>query len=429
MAFTAIIMPRQRLSPRHSAFPTEQNLCILPSIRGGWGRLSGKCRLTIMAGTMPKFDMRVLQIMAGNKNGGAELYSTDLMLSLHESGLNQRIIMRQTAPRFDEMAQAGLAMVPSVLAVPLRPLQRRRLRWLIRSYKPDIIHCWMRRAASLVTPGTAPAIIGWYGDYEEQEKHFSVCTDFIGVTEDLVRHAYESGAEHGSAFYVPTFSSVEEAPPIAKQALGTPAEMKVLLTLSRLHKTKGIDNALYALTALPNCHLWIAGSGPEEKMLKALAVNIGVAERTKFLGWRSDRGALLRAADICLLPSRYEPFGTVILDAWSTATPLIACSADGPRSIIRHGKNGMIVPFDNPPALAAAVQAVLSDFTLRNRIAKSGHTEYLSNFSREIITRRMLETYRAILARHDQPVSRRISPSHEGHWEYKLLDLMCQHRN
>ncbi len=340
--------------------------------------------------------MRVLQIMAGNKNGGAELYSTDIMLSLHEAGLEQCIVMRPTAPRFAELAAAGLAMAPEVLRSRPQLLQRLRLRRLVQDYKPDIIHCWMRRAVSLVSPGAAPAIIGWYGDYEEQQKHFSACTHFIGVTQDLVRHAYESGARPGTAFYVPTFPSVEHAAPLDRASLGTPKTKKALLILSRLHKVKGIDTALHALALLPDCHLWIAGSGPEEAGLKTLAKELGVADRAKFLGWRTDRGALLRAADICLLPSRYEPFGTVILDAWSTATPFIACESDGPRAAIRNGQNGMLVPADNPPALAGAVRAVLDNPDLRNRIAQAGHAEYLAHFTREAVTRKMLETYRAI---------------------------------
>lgn len=338
--------------------------------------------------------------MAGNKNGGAELYSTDIMLSLHEAGLDQRVVMRPTAPRFNELAQAGLTMAPEVLAVPFRPLQRLRLQSLIKAYQPDIIQCWMRRAVSLVKPGAAPAIIGWYGDYEEQQKHFSVCTDFIGVTQDLVRHAYESGAEPGSAFYVPTFPSVEDTKPLDRASLGTPPDKKALLILSRLHHVKGIDIALRALASLPDCHLWIAGSGPDEAALKALASELGVADRAKFLGWRADRGALLRAADICLLPSRYEPFGTVILDAWSTSTPFIAAASDGPRATVLDRENGMLVAVDDVPALAQAVRTVLDDAGLRAHIAQTGHATYQAHFTRAAVTDAMLKTYQTILARH-----------------------------
>jgi len=341
--------------------------------------------------------MRVLQIMAGKGNGGAELYSTDIMLSLHEAGLDQRIVLRPKAPRFAELHEVGLSMAPEVLGVPFRPLQRWQLRKLVATYKPDIIHCWMRRAVSLVAPHAAPAVIGWYGDYEEQETYFAHCTHFIGVTPDLVRHAYAHGARPDTAFYVPTFPSVEDAPALDRATLDTPPGAKILLTLSRLHKVKGLDTALHALAQLPDCYLWIAGDGPEEAALRQLAAELGVAERVRFLGWRTDRGALLKTADICLLPSRYEPFGTVILDAWSMGTAFIACASDGPRAYIQNGENGMLVPADDAPALAQAVRAVLDSEALRQNIASTGHAEYLAGFTREAVTRRMLETYTQIL--------------------------------
>ncbi|MDE2343262.1 MAG: glycosyltransferase, partial [Betaproteobacteria bacterium] len=70
---------------------------------------------------------------------------------------------------------------------------------------------------------------------------------------------------------------------------------------------------------------------------------------------------------------------------------------DGPRATIRDGENGMLVPADNPPALAAAIRAVLDNPDLRHRIAQTGHAEYLSNFTREAVTRQMIETYTNIL--------------------------------
>jgi len=342
--------------------------------------------------------MRVLQIMAGKRNGGAELYSTDIMLSLHEAGLDQRLVLHPQAPRVPQFQQAGAPLATNVLAVPLRPLQRLHLKQLIKTYRPDIIHCWMRRAASLVRTGDAPAIIGWYGDYEEQEKYFAHCTHFIGVTPDLQRHAYEHGAQPGTAFYVPTFPSVEDGPKLDRATLDTPPNARVLLALSRLHPVKGLDSALHALAKLPDCYLWLAGNGPEEAALKQLAATRGVSQRVRFLGWRTDRGPLLRAADICLLPSRYEPFGTVILDAWSMGTPFIACASAGPSAYIRDRENGMLVPADAPDALATAIRAVLDDDALRAHISATGHAEYQANFTRAVVTKRMTATYETILA-------------------------------
>jgi len=336
--------------------------------------------------------------MAARGNGGAELYSTDIMLSLHEAGVEQCVVLHPQALRRDELSRAGLRVETAPLETGFRPWQKRRLRQLIEREKPDLIHCWMRRAASLVPQDARDraAVIGWYGDYEEY-KHFAHCSAFIGVTRDLVRHMHESGAPAGRAFYVPTFPSVEPGAPLDRATLNTPADAKVLLTLSRLHATKGLDTVLQALPKLPDCYLWIAGEGPLREELEQLARRLNVLERVRFLGWRTDRGALLGAADICLLPSRYEPFGTVILDAWSAGTAFIACESDGPRAYIRNGENGMLVPADAPEALAAAIRQVLDEPALKERIEAGGQAEYRADFTREVVTRRMIDCYQTIL--------------------------------
>jgi glycosyltransferase involved in cell wall biosynthesis len=344
--------------------------------------------------------MRILQVMAARGNGGAELYSTDVMLSLHEAGVDQCVVTRNAAPRFAALSAAGLRMAPDVLRSPVRLWQAMKMRRLITREKPDIIHCWMRRAASLVPASAArdAAVIGWFGDYEER-RHFSHCTHFAGVTQDLVRHMRDSGVPAERTAYVPTFPSVDDMPALDRATLNTPAGAKILLTLSRLHATKGLDTLIGALAELPDVYLWLAGDGPERGSLEAAARAAGVAERVRFLGWRNDRGALLRAADICVLPSRYEPFGTVILDAWSTQTPLIACASAGPAAYVRDRVNGMLTPVDDQAALAAAIRAVLNDVALRRQIIAGGFEKYQADFTRESVTRQWIAYYESLLRR------------------------------
>jgi len=344
--------------------------------------------------------MRILQVMAARGNGGAELYSTDVMLSLNEAGIDQCVVMRESAPRFAPLSGAGLRMAPDVLRNPVRPWQALQMRRLIASEKPDIIHCWMRRAASLVPTSAANdvVVIGWFGDYEER-RHFSHCTHFVGVTQDLVRHMRDSGVPSERTAYVPTFPSVDDMPALDRATLDTPAGAKILLTLSRLHTTKGLDTLIRALAELPDCYLWLAGDGPERGNLEATAQTADVAARVRFLGWRNDRGALLRAADICVLPSRYEPFGTVILDSWSMQTPLIACASAGPAAYVRDRVNGMLAPVDDEAALAASIRAVLTDDALRRMIITGGYENYQADFTRESVTRQWIAYYESLLRR------------------------------
>jgi glycosyltransferase involved in cell wall biosynthesis len=338
--------------------------------------------------------------MAGNGNGGAEVYSTDVMLSLHEKGIDQCVVMRETAPRFNELKNAGIRMAPEVLRGSFRPWQRHKMKQVIAREKPDIIHCWMRRAASLVPASAAKSgpLIGWFGNYEVI-KHYAHCTDYVGVTKDIIAHTIKEGVSPERATYIPTFPSIIDAPAIDRALLNTPKDAKILLTLSRLHPKKGLDLLMQATKDFADCYLWLAGDGPMHKELEALAIKLGIQNRVRFLGWRTDRGALLKAADICLLPSNYEPFGTVILEAWAAKVPFIACNSAGPAAHIIHEENGMLVPINDAAALGKAIRRTLDDKALQQKMVDNGYKEYIQSFTKEAVTQQWLNHYQHLLSR------------------------------
>jgi glycosyltransferase involved in cell wall biosynthesis len=333
--------------------------------------------------------------MAGRCPGGAETYSTDVMLSLHKAGLRQSIVMSKNAPRYAEIQKAGLALAPMPLALPFYQLQKWRLARLIRREQPDIIHTWMRRAAGLVPANCNLPVIGWFGGYYDPQ-HFERCTHFVGVTKDIVAHMIKNDVASGRAFFIPTFPDIAEAPPVDRASLATPKDAKVLLTLSRLHPKKGLDTFLQALATMPDCYGWLAGDGPLRRELEGLAIELGVMERVRFLGWRTDRDALLRAADVCVLPSRYEPFGTVILEAWAAGVPLVACRSAGPAAHIGDNANGLLVPVDDAEKLAQAMRQAFTNSELRQRLIAEGYVAYTKSYTREAVTQQWIGLYQQL---------------------------------
>lgn len=342
--------------------------------------------------------MRILHVMASRANGGAETYSTDMIASLHELGIEQIAAIPRTSIHHDRLAAAGVPLASDVLDARLGFLRRRRLRRAIDAFKPDLVHCWMRRAASLV-PVLQTPVIGWFGGYYEPAR-FQTCSHFVGVTPDIVRHMVAEGVDERRAYFVPTFPTIDTAPAVDRVSLATPADAVVLLTLSRLHEKKGLDILLQALVALPQCIAWLAGDGPLEGELKAMATRLGVVDRVRFLGWRTDRGALLRAADICVLPSRWEPFGTVMLEAWAAGTALVAAASQGPAAFIKHGHNGLLVPIDAVAALSDALRRVIEDKSLSARLIEGGRADYQKDFTRAAVTQRMMALYGKLVAEH-----------------------------
>jgi glycosyltransferase involved in cell wall biosynthesis len=336
--------------------------------------------------------MRVMHIMAGKGNGGAEIYSTDVMLALHQRGVDQCVVINNQSIRADALRGAGVRLSTGIFKWPFRLLQALHLRHIIKQEKPDIICCWMRYASSLITLAAPECknIIGWFGNYKTL-KNFKNCSHFVGVTQSIVDFIKKDSRHTVHATYIPTFPSIDDAPAINRATLDTPKDATVLLALSRLHPKKGLDTLMHAIVDMPDVYVWLAGDGPLEHELKALAEKLGLTNRVRFLGWRTDRAALMHAADICVLPSRYEPFGTVILEAWLMQIPLVTCASDGPAAYIRNGINGMISPIDDIDALATNLRAVMDDEILRTTIIANGYAEYRASYTREIITQQWLD--------------------------------------
>lgn len=356
--------------------------------------------------------MRVMQVMAGAAQGGAETFFVDLVSALGRAGLEQRIVIRRNEERAGVLRRAGLSVGELRFGGPLDLFTRGALGREIEAFGPDIVQTWMVRATR-ACPKTRPGAggwprfgrlrpadfvwVGWLGGYYKPAV-FRPCDYSVCVTPDIARHLREAGLPDSRVRYLPTFAVSEPAEPLDRAAQATPETAPLLLALGRLHVKKAFDVLLAALVDVPGAWLWIAGEGGERAKLERLARDLGVAERVRFLGWRRDREALLATADLCVFPSRYEPFGTVTLEAWAAGRPLVAAASAGPAGVIRDGEDGLLVPVDDAPALAAAIRRVLDDPDLGRRLAEAGRRRFEAEFTEEACVARYLAFYRSILA-------------------------------
>jgi glycosyltransferase involved in cell wall biosynthesis len=138
----------------------------------------------------------------------------------------------------------------------------------------------------------------------------------------------------------------------------------------RLVPQKSIDVALRALAQTDNVSLVLAGEGGEAERLRALAQELGLAQRARFLGAqrRATVFELLAAADAALLSSRWENFPHVVVEALAVGTPVISTSVGGVGEIVRDGENGLLVEIGDVDGLAAAVRRYLDDPALQARL-------------------------------------------------------------
>lgn len=159
---------------------------------------------------------------------------------------------------------------------------------------------------------------------------------------------------------------------------------------------KGHDTLLEAwpriLTRCPDAELWIAGSGDDVDRLAAKAGGLGLGERVRFLGRVDDERLcdLYREASVYAMPSRQEGFGLVWAEALWHGTPCIGSTFDAAGEVIRDGETGVLVPYGDRDAVAAALTDLLTDPERRERMGQAARTDARERFGYERFERDLL---------------------------------------
>lgn len=328
--------------------------------------------------------MSVLHLLGTAGEGGAETYFLELVRALAQAEIPQSAAIRANARREEVLGELGVAQQTFRFGGPLDLFTKPQISRFARQQDVKLTLAWMNRAARH-TPKGKWARVGRLGGYYNL-KYYRGFDALVANTEDIAEWVVGQGWPAGKVRYIPNFAAAPpEAEPIDRMTLRTPDDAPLLLAMGRLHESKAHDVALQALTQIPDAFLWIAGVGPLEAKLKAMAEALGVQTRVRFLGWRTDASALYRTADICLFPSRYEPLGNVVIQAWAHGLPVVAAASQGPSALIRDGEDGLLTPIDDADALAAAVQRLLDDTDLRRRLAAKGVLRVAMEFSQAAV--------------------------------------------
>jgi len=338
--------------------------------------------------------IRLAQAMAGARHGGAETFFVRLALALHRAGQEQGVIIPRDPGRAAALRAGGVVPTELPFGNWLDVRTRVRLQRALRDYRPQVVLTWMSRAAWLCPRGEF-VHVGRLGGYYDL-KYYRRCDHLIGNTRDVVAYLVRSGWPEARAHYLPNFVPEMTAPPIARASLDTPAGATLALALGRLHPNKGFDVLIEALARAPGVHLWLAGEGPERTQLEARADRLAVGDRIRFLGWREDTAALLAAADMLVCPSRHEPLGNVVIEAWAAGRPVVAAASAGPAALISAGINGLLVPVEDADALAHAMTRLANSRTLRSDLAAAGRSTWAAEFSEGVVVRQYQEFFERV---------------------------------
>lgn len=351
--------------------------------------------------------MKILQVMAGAKHGGAETAFVDMCVAMHEAGEDVQVVTRENKIRATRLRGAGVTVHTLPFGGKIDVFTPWRLQQIIKAFKPDIVQTWMSRASDITPQWKNSMNIPRYLNVARlgtpyKMKYFKKSEYFISITPDIRKYLIEQGVAEDRVRHINNFAEVEPIhTPIQRSDYDTPENVTLLLGLGRLHRDKAFDTLIKAVSELPEVHLWIAGEGPLRAELEALIKALNVENRVKLLGWQTDRAALFNVCDICTFTSRDEGFGTVFVQSWALKTPVIVSDADGPRQFVRDGEDGLIVPADDAEAIKEAVQKIINNKELSDKFIENGYKRYEDEFTKEKAISEYLGYYHEIRERED----------------------------
>lgn len=338
--------------------------------------------------------MKVMQVLAGAEYGGAESFFTRLAVGLHKAGLSQRIVIRKNEVRANVLKAAGIDPVELKFGGLLDITTTMILKREIEDFQPNIVMSWMSRATQKTPYGKFVHIARLGGYYDT--KYYKNCDQLIGNTKDLVSYLINQGWPADKVRYLPNFVNEKKMPQLDRKQFFTPEAAPLIFAMGRLHENKAFDTLIQAISRVPNIYLWIAGEGPLRQELETLAEKLGVKPRVRFLGWREDTPAIFASSDLFVCPSRHEPLGNVVIEAWAQSVPVIAADSLGPGMLIDNMNNGMLVPVDDPNEMGRSIKYMVEENDFRLKIAKAGRCAYEAEYTEAAVIKKYIKYFEEI---------------------------------
>lgn len=345
-----------------------------------------------------------MQVLAGAPHGGAETAFVDMCIAYKQAGHEVMVVTRQNPVRVPRLEKYGIEVHTLPFGGRFDFYTGLRLGKVIEKFEPCIVQTWMSRAAQHTPSWSAKMkcpeykVVSRLGGYYKL-KYFRNTDYFATITPDIGRYLVEDcGVNESRVRHINNFAETErEFEPLNRADYNTPKDASLCLALGRLHHSKAFDVLIEAFKDLPDVHLWIAGEGPDRDELDSLISDLNLNDRVQLLGWRNDRAALFDAADICVFPSRYEPFGTVFVQSWAMNTPLVTTESQGPKQFVKHEEDGLVVPIDNVKELREVIKRLVSDRDLQAKLVKNGSERYLHEFTKEKCVENYINYFNEIL--------------------------------
>lgn len=356
--------------------------------------------------------MRVVHLIKVTGIAGAENHLLTLLAGLRAKTIDARLLLLVEPDNLVE------AYVQALQAREI-PVQREiirhhldlslywRLRRLLRQHRPHIVHTHLWHADLFGIPaarlaGVKTVISSRHNDDSFRRKMLIRWTNraLWGMTSagiaisDAIRQfsiaveGVNPAKIHTIRYGLPHTSGMVDqraARQTLRETIGAQDDAPLVGLVCRLTEQKGVQYALEAFAQIaaefPAARLVIAGDGPLREKLQHTSKTLNIDQRVHFLGWRDDAAQVLAALDVFLMPSLWEGFGLVMLEAMAQQLPIIGSRVSAVPEVVQDGETGLLVPARDSAALANALRTLLQDKPLRRHMGLLGEDRLETHFS------------------------------------------------
>lgn len=367
--------------------------------------------------------MRVLHVQRAKGIGGSERHLLTLLPGLAAEGVDVRmhVLAAGDGARFvDELENAGVSTSSSAAGPDVNPLSVATLVAEIRRFRPDVVHTHLVHAdlhgqvAALLT--RVPGVSSVHGTPAFYQRHpyrlvgrsvGKMARRRIAISEHVarfVRHLGLAPADHirvvPYGIAIDTMRTTVAEARSARARYGFAVSERVIGVAARLIPGKGHDVLIEGFGDVARSddtlRLAIAGTGPEQPRLEALAASTCPSGAVRFLGFVDDVRGFFAACDVLAFPTQPElgeGFGLAALEAMAAGRPVVATDVGSLPEVVDHGVTGMLVPAHSAQALGATVARLATDPELSVRLGTAGAERAATCFPLSLMVERTRRVY------------------------------------
>ncbi len=343
--------------------------------------------------------MRVINAMFGRKRGVIEQTFLNYCNALSDLGCELVVLTYQDAPTHEEMPQNAILKTITNFG-QWDPVASWKLKKIIRELEPDIIIAHGNRASTLLSKSiTDVPVVSVCYNYNA--KALADYKNVIAVTEDVRKTMIKKGLDENIIHTVPNLVNISSTSQKKKLFAG---EVPVIGTIGKFISKRGLKFFLRSLAILKNRGIAfkaiLAGDGPERESLIEMAASLNISSMVEFPGDIQDRDQFFSSIDIFCLPSLQEPFGVVVLEAFTHAVAVVTTDTEGPIEIVKPYIDSIVVDAGEDYPLADAFEKLIRNPQFAERIAEAGYNKVSDSYNVTTIANKLHATLGHIINEH-----------------------------